>query len=116
MASNLSSVLFTLSLVYTYILWLAVVRTYKIMCYKGPQSEHHRVFKVFYAFIYTTLLLTIVLYCILSTHLYTLTDDFKGNFALIAFYFLPTIFLVLVYSLMYYQLEMLMTKSKINAG
>lgn len=43
-------------------------------------------------------------------------EKVKGNLGLIVFYFMPTIFLVVIFSLMYYQLEMLMTMSRISSG
>jgi len=81
--------------------------------------EQYRVFKVFYSFLWATLILTIALYGTLSTQLFNLdfTKDTKAiNFGLIVFYFLPTVFMVLCFSLMYYQLELLMTMSRISGG
>lgn len=76
-------------------------------------------FKVFYSFIWATLMLTIALYFTLSSSLFTIDidKDTKAiNFALIVFYFFPTIFMVLDFALMYFQLDLLMTLSRISGG
>lgn len=119
MASNLTAVLFLLALIYAGLLWLAVARTFKRMVKPGCELEQNRVFKVFYGFLWATMALTIALYVTLSTQLFKIdfTKDTKAiNFGLIVFYFLPTVFMVLCFSLMYYQLELLMTKSRIAVG
>lgn len=76
-------------------------------------------FKIFYGFLWATLVLTIALYMTLSTSLFKIdfTKDTKAiNFGLIVFYFLPTVFMVICFALMYYQLELLMTASRISGG
>jgi len=117
--SNMTAVLFLLALIYAGLLWLAVARTYQKMFKLDCKVEQYRVFKVFYSFLWATLILTIALYGTLSTQLFNLdfTKDTKAiNFGLIVFYFLPTVFMVLCFSLMYYQLELLMTMSRISGG
>jgi len=120
MASNLTAVLFTLALIYSGLLWLAVAHTYKKMFRGGPQTENQRSFKIFYGFLWATLALTIILYLILSTELFKIediTDSSKRIYiGVVVFYFLPTVFMVLCFSLMYYQLELLMTESRISGG
>ena len=118
-SSNMTAVLFLLALIYAGLLWLAVARTYQKMFKLDCKVEQYRVFKVFYSFLWATLILTIALYGTLSTQLFNLdfTKDTKAiNFGLIVFYFLPTVFMVLCFSLMYYQLELLMTMSRISGG
>ena len=68
---------------------------------------------------WATLSLTIVLYVTMSTQLFKI--DFTSsknevNFAVVVFYFLPTVFMVLCFALMYYQMELLMTVSRITGG
>jgi len=65
-------------------------------------------------------MLTIALYGTLSSSLFSIDitkEDTKAIiFALIVFYFFPTIFMVLCFSLMYFQLDLLMTLSRISGG
>ena len=115
-AGNLTAVLFTLALIYGGLLYLCIVRTYKKIFGKA-EHEYQRVFKAFYIFIVITLVLTIALYSTISTKLFSYeSDNLTVTFGLIVFYFLPTIFMVLCFSLMYKQLEWLMQMSRISGS
>jgi len=117
-SNNMTAVLFLLALIYSGLLWLGVARTYQKMIKLDCKVEQYRVFKVFYGFIAATLILTIVLYFISSLNLSieTVEDKKSAIFLVILFYFLPAILMVLDFALMYYQLELLMTMSRISGG
>jgi hypothetical protein len=119
MASNLSSVLFVLSLIYICELFLCIARTGRKVFRVGPNTEYQRVFKIFYAIVWSTLILTIILYLSISISLFNfqIVDPHDiSKIGLISFFYMPTIFMVLLYTLLYYQLEMLMTMSRISSG
>ena len=115
----MSSVLFTLSLTYICELFLCMARTGRRVFRVGPDTEYQRVFKVFYAIVWSTLILTILLYLSASMALFSFSINDPRDISrigIVSFYYMPTIFMVLLYTLLYYQLEMLMTMSRISSG
>jgi hypothetical protein len=105
MASNLSSVLFVLSLVYICELFLCIARTGQQVFRTGPNAEYQRVFKVFYIIVWSTLILTIVLYLSVSMALFSFSISSSHDISrigIVTLYYMPTIFMVLLYTLLYY--------------
>jgi amino acid permease len=110
---NLIGVLFVLALIYFGLLFLAFMRTYKNVCRRENISSYRRVFTGFYAMVWCTLLLTIGLYSILTAHFFKLETNIVST---VAFYFLPLIMQVFCYLLLYFQLDLMMRKSKIESS
>ena len=74
-------------------------------------------FIAFYSFVWATLILTIVLYFLLSAQFVKTNSTTTGaTFGIIVLYFLPTILMVLCYVLIYNQGEKLMIKSRISTS
>ena len=136
MTSNLSTSLFVLSLVLICELIIALVNTVKGVCkpYSGrgganantssisgsnQPEEHELIFKIFYSLLYALVVLTIGLYLAISVSIFSFDitgpDDLQA-IGIISFYYMPTIFMVLLYVLLYYQIEKLKTKSHIMTG
>lgn len=112
-SENLVGVLFVLDLVYVGLLFLVFTRSYDKVCRRGNTSSYRRVFTGFYAMIWATLILTIGLYSSLTAHFYKLDTTIVST---VAFYFSPTILMVLSYVLLYFQLDLMMRKSKIQSS
>ena len=110
---NLISVLFVLALVYSGLLFLAIKRSYKKVCKRGNFQSYRRVFTGFYYFVWATLILTIGLYASFTGYFFALKTTIIST---VAFYFLPLILMVFCYVLLYYQLDLMMRKSKIEAS
>lgn len=110
---NLIGVLFVLALIYLGLLCLAFARSYRNVCHRGNISSYRRVFTGFYSMVWGTLLLTIGLYASLTAHFFTLDTNIVST---VAFYFLPLILQVFCYLLLYFQLDLMMFKSKIESS
>lgn len=106
------AVLFVLGLIYIGLLVIAFFRTYKLVFRKGPRSESHKVFIGFYTFMWVVLTLTISLYMVAGQPFGRGLEQ-RFNASIVVLYFLPTILMVLAYVLLYQQLELLMTESRI---
>ena len=106
------AVLFVLGLIYSGLLVIAFFRTYKLVFKKGPRSESHKVFIGFYTFTWVLLTLTISLYMVAGQPFGRGLEQ-RFNTSIVVLYFLPTILMVLAYVLLYQQLELLMTESRI---
>lgn len=98
-SENLVGVLFVLGLVYLGLLFLAVIRSYDKVCRRGNNSSYRRVFVGFYSMIWATIILTLGLYGSLTAHFYKLDTTMVST---VAFYFFPTILMVLCYVLLYF--------------
>ena len=112
-SENLVGVLFVLGLVFMGLLFLAVMRSYKYVCRRGNNSSYRRVFVGFYSMVWATIILTLGLYGSLTALFKQLDTTIIST---VAFYFFPTILMVLCYVLLYFQLDLMMRKSKIQSS
>ena len=102
----MAMVLLVLGLVYIVLLGITMANTCKRM-FKSDNSISMKVFKSFYAFILTQIVLTDALYW---AYFFKIIDssfeqDMFGLGSQVALVFLPTILMMLNYSLLYFQLE-----------
>ncbi len=110
---NFVAVLFVLALIYSGLLVLSFARSYNLVCRRGHTQKYRQVFTGFYSLIWSTLILTIILYIMMTVNFFTSLENVYG---VVSFYFLPTILMVLCYVLLYYQLEIMMTVSRIESS
>jgi hypothetical protein len=75
--------------------------------------KYPKEFTTFYIFVIVTLSLTIILYLLTSAGV---TSGSISILADIAFYFFPTILMVLCYALLYQHLELMMAASKLESS
>ena len=102
-----------LALVYSGLLGIAFKRTYLMVFRKDNLSRQRRIFTGFYSLVWATLILTVALYSFLKAQFFNQIQE-VSLFG--AFYFLPLILMVLCYVLMYYQLEIMMIRSRIESS
>ena len=105
-----------LGLIYTGLLIIALVRTRKLVCRRNHQrNEPEKIFTRFYVFVWILLFLTIILYMFSSQ---PISDFLKTDItaSIVCLYFAPTILMVLAYVLLYQQLDLLMTQSRIPSS
>jgi hypothetical protein len=113
---TIEAVLFVLGLIYTGLLIIAIVRTRKLVCRRNQQrNEPEKIFTRFYVFVWILLFLTIILYMFSSQ---PISDFLKTDItaSIVCLYFAPTILMVLAYVLLYQQLDLLMTQSRIPSS
>lgn len=111
---NLIGVLFVLALIYLGLLFLGFLRSYPLVFKKeGNTQRHRRIFTGFYSLVWATLILTITLYFSVTAQFFNSKANTLG---VVAFYFLPLILMVFCYVLLYYQLELMMTVSRIESS
>lgn len=108
--------LFVLGLVYTGLLIITVVRTWKLVFKKrSERNEPEKIFTRFYVFVWVLLFLTIILYMFSSQ---PISDFLKTDIttSIVCLYFAPSILMVLAYVLLYQQLDLLMIQSRIPSS
>ena len=111
--NSVQAVLFVLALVYLGLLIPAIFRTYKSVMHCRKRSEIQKVFVTFYISLWIILILTCALYFKSSQPNWT---GISSTGAVTALYFVPSILLIIMYVLLYHQLEMLMTNSRVPTG
>ena len=111
-AGGITSVLFTLGLIYSGLLLVTFYRTYERVFLPGHRDDLQKVFMAFYISIWITLGLTITLYFMLCTA--ALKQHATANFGALILYFVPFILILLCYILIYHQCEALMVESRIQ--
>jgi uncharacterized membrane protein len=111
--NSVQAVLFVLALVYLGLLIPAIFRTYKSVMHCRKRSEIQKVFVTFYISLWIILILTCALYFKSSQPNWT---GLSSTGAVTALYFVPSILLIIMYVLLYHQLEMLMTNSRVPTG
>ena len=104
MVSNMAMVLLVLAIVYILLLVVTLTHTRSRLFTMKDSSISSKVFKAFYAFIMTQILLTDVLYWVYLSKIVNY-DFSQGTVTLshvVALVFLPTILMMLNYSLLYF--------------
>jgi len=96
---NLIGVLFVLALIYLGLLILGFSRSYSNVFKRGNRSRFRRVFTAFYSLVWSTLILTITLYLLMTAQFF---NSMANALGVVSFYFLPLILMVLCYVLLYY--------------
>lgn len=105
--------MFSDTLILTGLLFIGVLNSWRNVYKKNVLCKFPNVFATFYSLVWSTLLLTIILYIWLTTA-FRHTDAYVGGS--ISFVFLPNILMVLCYALLYHQLELMTTESRIQSS
>lgn len=104
MASNVTTVLFIMLLIYIGMLITAIVRLWKKLL-KRENSYNYKVFKAFYVVVIIQIILSVITN---ATSLLTISQTDKQTFEsstlfqVVGFVMLPTILMVFSFTLMYY--------------
>lgn len=110
---NIIIVLFCDSLTYSGILFLSVMRTWTLIRHDFHSLKYRKQFTAFYILVWITLSFTILLYWLIAAGVVYAATNLVAEVAL---YFLPNIFMVLCYALLYHILQKMMTASKLDGS
>jgi hypothetical protein len=110
-------VLFVLGIVYTILFFMALANTYNRLfkCIKLKMSTLNKVFICFYWSILVQIILSDALYWTYFTA-FKAQEYLTSYLTAVSLIFLPTILMIISYCLMYFQLEQLMKRSRIQSG
>lgn len=110
---NLAPVVFVNALTFTGLLVISLAHTLTPIQQKTT-IKYYREFTSFYILVWLTLVSSIILYFWVAFKFAFESENFTLYFA--TFYFIPTELMLICYALLYYQLELMMTASKLETG
>ena len=116
--SNTGMVLFVLGIIYLILFFMALTNTGKKLfkCCNTKSSTPLKVFVCFYGCILVQIILSDALYWVYFAEIKKL-DAIPDELArIISLVFLPTILMIISYCLMFFQLEQIIKRSRIQSG